>query len=404
MRAAIIVNSFPEISEKFLLNAAIGLVNAGVDVTVVAAHRSLDPLVHPEYFSSGLDRRTLYLDIPRSMRKRALSAPVKFFSLLFRNPLAAFRALDVSRYRVFAKNLKLLWFGSALAGKKFDIVHCHFGMNGLAGSYLKKCGFCKSFIVTFHGSDINTYPSRHGLKVYHEVYKTVDLVTVNTAFTGSKVASNGCPASLIRVHPVGLIPADYASVNRERITHRSILTVGRLVEKKGHEFLLRSMPAILKRFPDAVWHIAGDGHLRENLELLARELGVSGSVRFEGLCDAERVRELYGLAAVFVLPSVTASDGDMEGQGLVLQEAQYCGIPVVSTLHNGIPDGVRDGITGFLVPEKNPELLAEKIIYLFSNEEFAARMGVEGRSFVASRYDVSILSAEMKGWYEELLR
>ncbi|HPX48257.1 MAG TPA: glycosyltransferase, partial [Treponemataceae bacterium] len=123
-----------------------------------------------------------------------------------------------------------------------------------------------------------------------------------------------------------------------------------------------------------------------------------------GLCDAERVRELYGLAAVFVLPSVTASDGDMEGQGLVLQEAQYCGIPVVSTLHNGIPDGVRDGITGFLVPEKNPELLAEKIIYLFSNEEFAARMGVEGRSFVASRYGVSILSAEMKGWYEELLR
>lgn len=402
MRVAIIVNSFPEISEKFLLNAAIGLMNAGVDVTVFAAHRSQDALAHPEYTASGLDARTVYLDIPRSMKQRLLQAPGKFFSLFAQNAGAALRALDIGRYRVFAKNLKLLWFGSAFTGRYFDVVHCHFGMNGLAGAYLKACRFCGSFLTTFHGSDINTYPSRHGADVYREVYRTANLVTVNTAFTGGKVAANGCSSALIRIHPVGLIPADYAAVDRTNVRPHSILTVGRLVEKKGHEFLLRAMPSILEQFPDTVWHIAGDGHLREPLERLSRELGIEGSVRFEGLCDADKVRSLYSQSAVFVLPSVTAPDGDMEGQGLVLQEAQCCGIPVVSTLHNGIPDGVLDGVSGFLVPEKDSPALAKKILYLFTHEADARKMGAEGRKFVCSRYDTAILAAEMKTWYQEL--
>lgn len=281
-------------------------------------------------------------------------------------------------------------------------MHCHFGPNGLIGSFLKDSGVAQSLIVTFHGSDINTYPSRYGQAVYHWMYNQVDLVTVNTSFTGGKVEANGCQSEKIRILPVGLIPSDYDTVNRDSIEPFSILTVGRLVGKKGHEYLLRALPEVLSRFPRAYWNIAGDGHLQASLEALAHELGISSKVHFLGQCTNSRVKELYALSAVFVLPSVTAPDGDMEGQGLVLQEAQYCQVPIVSTLHNGIPDGVLEGKTGYLVPEKDSIALADRICALFSDPDLARKMGINGHDFVAKNYDTHSLAQTLKGWYQEL--
>ena len=111
---------------------------------------------------------------------------------------------------------------------------------------------------------------------------------------------------------------------------------------------------------------------------------------------------LYSGATVFCLPSVTAASGDMEGQGLVLQEAQACGIPVVSTLHNGIPDGVLDGISGFLVPEKDPRSLADRIASILSDPALGARMGSAGREFALSKYDIAGLTARLLGFYHEI--
>jgi len=397
-----VLNSFPEISEKFILNQVIALLGAGVDLDIYPAHAPRNDRCHDLYERYGIADHVHYALIPRGKGSRLLGAIPVFCSLLFRNPRAAFRALDVRRYRTVAENCKLIYFASAFAGKEYDIVHCHFGMNGLVGAYLKDCGFARSLVATFHGSDINTYPSKHGQDVYRTLYERADLVTVNTSFTGGKVAANGCPEALIRVHPVGLIPQEYAGVGRDAVETHSILTVGRLVEKKGHEFLLRALPAVIAEYPDTVYRIAGDGHLRHHLEELASELGIKDHVSFLGQCTNDEVMAEYGRAAVFALPSVTAPDGDMEGQGLVLQEAQYCRVPVISTLHNGIPDGVLDGRTGFLVPEKDSVALSDRILRCFSRPDEAAAMGEAGRAFVSGRYDVERLAIELRGWYESL--
>lgn len=402
MRVAMIVNSFPEISEKFLLNQVIALVAEGIELDVYAAHKPISDERHDIFEKYGVSERVRYLNIPRNLRKRIPVMIQIFFWLLIRSPKIAFRSLNTKKYKTVARNGKNLWFAREFFYKKYDIIHCHFGPNGLIGSFLKDSDVAKALVVTFHGSDINTYPSRHGQMVYQWMYERVDLITVNTSFTGSKVITNGCSPEKIKILPVGLIPADYDQVNREFIEPFSILTVGRLVGKKGHEYLMRAFTEILIQFPTAQWYIAGSGHLKDSLESLSDTLGISLNVHFLGQCNNTRVKELYAKAAVFVLPSVTAPDGDMEGQGLVLQEAQYCRIPVVSTLHNGIPDGVIEGKTGYLVPEKDSAALVDRICSLFNDSKHAQMMGNYGHEFVSKNYDTYNLAQTLKEWYQKL--
>lgn len=403
MRVAMILNSFPEISEKFLLNQIIALLQVGIDLDIYSAHTPEDTSTHDLFEQYHVGDHVINVGIPRNLKKRILKSIPIFLALLFSHPLIAFRCMQFSRYKTAAKNTKLIWFSRAFSGKKYDIIHCHFGTNGLIGAFLKDCGFTKKLVTTFHGSDINSYPSRHGLDVYKTLYEVADLITVNTSFTGNKVEMNGCSPNIIRVLPVGLLPSDYDTVVRDSIQKNSILTVGRLVEKKGHEFLARALPKVIEKHPNTHWFIVGDGHLRNKLEELVKYLKIETNVTFLGQCENTVVKDFYSRSEIFVLPSVTAPDGDMEGQALVLQEAQYCKIPIISTLHNGIPDGVLDGESGYLVPEKDSDALSEKILHLFSSHELVRSMGQKGYEFVKDRYDTIKLAKKLKDWYEEII-
>jgi colanic acid/amylovoran biosynthesis glycosyltransferase len=115
------------------------------------------------------------------------------------------------------------------------------------------------------------------------------------------------------------------------------------------------------------------------------------------------LRKLFQEADIFVLTSVKATDGDMEGQGLVLQEAQAVGLPVLSTLHNGIPEGVIDGKSGFLVPERDVDALTERLQYLIEHPELWPEMGRCGRKFVEVKYDIKMLNSKLVRIYDALL-
>jgi len=405
MKVAMIVNAFPKVSEKFLVNQIVGLVRAGVDVVVFAAHEVKSEPRHEIYLEYGLDSKTRFMGIPRSMVERFLRAPVLFFGLLAKNPKAAFEALRFGKYRTVAMNLKLLWFGNLFAGLakdgRFDLVHCQFGVNGLVGAYLKECGFCDTVVTTFHGSDINNYPRKHGKNVYRTLYAKGDLIITNTNFTKSKVVANGCPESRVRIVPVPLVASEYADVGRDSVEPDTVLTVGRLVEKKGHRYALEAIAKAMERRPAICYRIVGNGELLDELRERAERLGIAGRCEFLGVLTGPKLLEAFATSAVFTLPSVTASNGDMEGQGLVLQEAQICGVPVVSTIHNGIPDGLIDGVTGYLVPEKDPDALADRIAYLLENPEIGARMGDSGKKFVSAGYDIEPVTEKILACYAE---
>src|SRR5262249_42879995 len=126
------------------------------------------------------------------------------------------------------------------------------------------------------------------------------------------------------------------------------------------------------------------------------------AVVLHGALDGPGIRRLADRAHLFVLASVTV-DGDREGQGLALQEAQACGLPVIATIHGGLPEGLADGESGFLVPERDVGALAERINYLVTHPERWVSLGGKGREFVGKHFDIHKLNHNLIAIYESLI-
>jgi colanic acid/amylovoran biosynthesis glycosyltransferase len=216
----------------------------------------------------------------------------------------------------------------------------------------------------------------------------------------------GCEKEKIKVHRMGIHVESFRFREREikRDGRINILTIGRLVEKKGHEYAIRAMAKVIKRFPRVRYLIAGGGPLMKPLKDQSKNLGIDRQVRFYGECNQDEVVKLYELAHIFLLPSVTSSQGDQEGIPMVLMEAQAVGLPIVSTCHSGIPEGIRNGESGFLVSEKNVDAIADRIYYLIEHPRKCGRMGREGRRWIENEFDQKKLDSRLIQFYECLLK
>ena len=168
---------------------------------------------------------------------------------------------------------------------------------------------------------------------------------------------------------------------------RWLVTVARLQEHKGMDTVIRALPAILARAPDVRYAVAGTGPDRERLEHLAQELGLGDHVRFLGGVGDQDLPAFYNLASVYVGASRRAGRLGVEGFGISLVEASACGLPVVAGNSGGIPDAVRDGETGFLVPPDDPAALAAAVSRLLADAELARRIAAAGRKAVETYYN-----------------
>ncbi len=171
--------------------------------------------------------------------------------------------------------------------------------------------------------------------------------------------------------------------------------IARLTEQKGHRFLLEAASAALRRRPDLQFVFAGDGPLRESLEAQARSLGIGDRVRFLGFRDD--VPALLAAFDVFVLPSL------YEGLPNAVLEAMACGRPVVATAVDGTPEVVEDGVTGLLVPPRDPARLSEALLKLAGNARLRKRMGREARRRAVGGHGVDRQVDAFHALYQELL-
>jgi colanic acid/amylovoran biosynthesis glycosyltransferase len=171
-----------------------------------------------------------------------------------------------------------------------------------------------------------------------------------------------------------------------------------LVEIKGHEYLIRAIHKMRAEHPAIILELVGDGPLRSSLEQLVGKLGLQSSVIFCGALPEPEVKRVLDNAHLFVLPSVTVN-GAQEGQGLALQEAQACGLPVVATQHGALPEGLLPGTSGFLVPERDPDALCERLSFLVTHPETWPDMGAAGRTFVERNYDIRELNSDLVKLY-----
>ena len=185
-----------------------------------------------------------------------------------------------------------------------------------------------------------------------------------------KVTKIGLSPERIHVHYSGIDTVKFAF--RERPIDDQevrIFTVGRLTEKKGMEYSIKAVAKLVTRYPAIQYTIAGEGHLRPQLEQLIRGLGTEKHIHLAGSLPSDEVGKLMYETDIFILASVTAKDGDQEGMPVSLEEAMATGLPVIATRHSGIPELVQDGASGFLVPERDAEALAEKCEYLISHPQ-----------------------------------
>ena len=184
----------------------------------------------------------------------------------------------------------------------------------------------------------------------------------------------------------------------------SVFASGRMIERKGFRYLIEAIPYILERLLDTKVVIGGDGPERENLERLVKYMGIGDKVIFPGVIANEDFPKYMKACDVFVLPSIVDCVGDTEGLGLVLVEAMACGTPVVGSRVGGITDIIKDGYNGFLVPEKSPEELADRIIKLLADKKLAEEFSAEGLKTVREGFTWEIIGEKCMSAYEEAVK
>jgi glycosyltransferase involved in cell wall biosynthesis len=300
---------------------------------------------------------------------------------------------------------------TAIAEEKVDLLHAHFGVEGLyALPFALRHGL--PLITTFWGFDatmsrrellLSGKPAWIRYALFADrLRRRGTLFIAVSEFLRSRLIQSGFPPDRTIVHYNGVDLTAFAPVRHDS-DDLTILFVGRLVEKKGVEYLIKAFALVAAQAPEVRLEIAGEGPLRQSLERLTSECGLAARVTFHGSLSHREVSALMQNASVVCQPSVTAADGDAEGLPTVVLEAAATARPLVATRHSGIPEIIVDGKTGFLVAERDVEALADRLLSLLGNLELRKRMGEAGRKRIEEKFDLRKQAKSLEEIYGETI-
>ncbi|NJM56190.1 MAG: glycosyltransferase [Synechococcales cyanobacterium RU_4_20] len=280
-------------------------------------------------------------------------------------------------------------------------------------------------VVTFHGYDAalklapeqnhpslgqqlnqllyhrGTFYRRRYVEQRSRLFAQADQIIAVSHCIRSHLLAQGCPAEKVMVHYVGIDRQQFQpdpQVAREPV----VLFVGRLVEKKGCGLLLQAMRSIQQLHPQVKTVIIGDGPLRASLEQQAARM-LPTHTEFLGVQPAAVVRQWMNRARVFCVPSQMTAQQDVEGLGMVFAEAQAMGLPVVSFASGGVPEVVREGVTGLLAPEGDGEALGKALHRLLDDDALWERLAIAGQHHIAENFDLARNTPLLEAIYDRLL-
>ncbi len=309
------------------------------------------------------------------------------------------------------KDIKAFWaIFNFIKKEKIDIVHTHTSKAGILGRWAAKLAGVKTLVHTPHGHIFYGYFGWFKTRLFIYLERLTGLITdriITLTQRGKKEHIQykiGRPDKFVPIYSgidVGKFFNFQRDINKEKEKLNIppdapvIGTVTRLDLVKGNKYFIASLPDIVKIFPNLRVFIVGEGSEREKLELYAKEFGLSENVVFTGLC--KDVRGILSTFDIFVLPSLN------EGMGICLLEAQALGVPVVATRVGGIPEVVRENVTGILVPARDSKVMAEAIINLLKNKSLRENMSEEARKWVGSRFSAEAVVEKISDLYKELI-
>ena len=400
LKVAMIVGGFPKITETFILNQITGLLDAGHEVDIYARRRLAETAVHEDVERYGLRARTCYYELPHSRLGRLRHALRSWIRHGLKHPYALARCMALWRYGSLYAVLNNLAHAGPFLERRYDIVMCHYGTNGIDFIFLKDLFPDLRFVTMFHGGDL-LLGDEKGAHVYARLRAKGDVFLVTSDVYGRrKLLEMGFDASRIVRHRVGVAVDRIGFKTRTKPTDElRLLSVARLVPEKGLEYGIRAVATFRQAHPELPvrYRVIGDGPQRDALVALSHRLGVQDEVQFLGTIPSQQVIEWMHASDVFLLPSVA------EPFGVVLLEAQASGMPVVATRAGGVPEAVLDGEAGLLVPARDPGAIVTALEFLLARADDWERMGHAGRRWAAREFDITALNSRLLGLFDGLL-
>ncbi|ODS34580.1 MAG: mannosyltransferase B [Candidatus Scalindua rubra] len=261
------------------------------------------------------------------------------------------------------------------------------------------------YVILSHGNDMHYCISNWIDKpVAYMILHNASLILSNSHTTAKHIQQRGYQGPIQILHPG--VKADEFRPNMDTLEvvkkyklngRRVVLSVSRLVARKGHDSVLRALPNVVKQIHNVLYLIVGQGKEETRLRRLVTELNLDKYVLFAGYVEQKILPALYCICDVFVMPSFALDGGhDYEGFGIVYIEANACGKPVIGGKSGGIEDAVIDGITGLLVNPDDVEKISKTITMLLKDKKYASELGKNGRNRVECELDWEIVGKKIE--------
>ncbi|HEV7896878.1 MAG TPA: glycosyltransferase family 4 protein [Planosporangium sp.] len=298
--------------------------------------------------------------------------------VLLPTPRVARRAAELAR----AYGCDTVWFGAAAP-------------LGLLADGLRRRAGVRRAVAQTHGHEVGWAALPGARSLLRRIGHGADVVTYLTGYQRERLGRVlDRVTTLERLVPGVDAEAYHPDVDGGQVRRRHglgdrpvVVCVSRLVPRKGQDALIRALPAIRRRVPDATLLVVSGGPYRSALQRLARDLGVADDVVFTGSVPWEELPAHYAAGDVFAMPCRTRAGGlDVEGLGIVYLEASATGLPVVAGDSGGAPDAVRDGQTGYVVGGRDIDAIADRVATLLADPDLARRLGAAGRAWVEAEW------------------
>lgn len=352
-----VVGYFPAPSQAYILNMMTGLIDRGHKVSIFAFRKN----------DSGLNQM------------------IEKYSLM-----------DSVIYEKFPQQLP-----------ECDIVFCQLGSLGKKifemsrlTDWLKQ----RKLVVCLRGSDI-TSNVKDNADLYKKLFVGADLFLPVCDYFKKRLIALGCNPDKIVVHHSAINCSQFFFKKREKPKQAfiNLVSVCRLVKKKGLTDAIKAVAQVIKTHKNIHFTIVGEGSERVRLEKLIKDLNVTDKVTLAGWKQQEEVVSILNDSHIFLLPSTTSASGLEEGIANALKEAMAMGLISIGTWHAGTPELIEDGVSGFLVEEKNVAQLAAKIDYIIKHPEVWGSVQVAARKKIEDEFETKKMVEELEKIFYRLL-
>jgi len=288
---------------------------------------------------------------------------------------------------------------------RYDIIHAHWIIpQGIVALLARQ--FAKNWpavVLTSHGGDLFALQGKFFAWLKKSITHRADALTVVSSAMQQKALEMELSAERdISIIPMGVDSQRAFTPPPQHVERRGLLFVGRLVDKKGIEYLLRALPQVLASHPAEHLTVIGDGPLKQSLVELGETLNITEHLTFTGALTNRDIPHYLQTSAIAIFPSVVTDSGDQEGTPVAIMEALACGCPTIVADYPGVRDVISDNETGLLVAGKSPEGIADAILTLLNNQDLRLHLSRNGRQQVQAQYDWRVISDKFMSLFRKL--